>query len=224
LRIKLLKLILSVFIVSSIWSVGKVSYADQGDVHLGESVLLDESIGDERLKCLRSLAETTIDMLIATRSVIAKNQELINRDPISGNYYFKGFVPAVVGSQVANDFSLITGHNLKQTSLKLRNTSNSPDEWERKVLKNLELARPSKGIGFGEIMEIDDKKIYRYMKPIYIERACLECHGVKENIRPVIRQFLERRYPYDQAYDYKEGDFRGGISITISLERLGLEK
>jgi hypothetical protein len=202
LRIKLLKLILSILIVNSIWSIDKVSYAEQGDAHSGQPVLLDESVGDKRLKCLRSLAETTIDMLIATRGVIAKNQELINRDPISGNYYFKGFVPAVVGSQVANDFSLITGHNLKQTSLKLRNPSNAPDEWEMKVLKKLALAKSSRDVGFGALLEIDDKEIYRYMKPIYIERACLECHGVKENIRPAIRQFLEKRYPHDQAYDY----------------------
>ena len=219
-RIKLLKLILPILIVSLIWSVDRVSYADQSDVQP------DESVGSKckHEKCLRSLAETTINMLIATRSVIAKNQELINRDPTTGNYYFKGFVPAVVGSQIANDFSLITGHNLKQTSLKLRNSSNAPDEWEEEVLKKLASAEPSSDVGFGELLEIDDKKIYRYMKPIYVERACLDCHGVKKDIRPAIRQFSERRYPHDQAYDYKEGDFRGGISITISLKHLSLEK
>ena len=222
--IKLLKLILSVFIVNSLWGIDRVSYADQDAVRPGESVWLSESIECKHVKYLRSLAETTIDILIATRGVIAKNQELINRDPISGNYYFKGFVPAVVGSQVANDFSLITGHYLKQTSLKLRNSSNAPDEWEKKVLKKLELAGHSGNAGFGEILEVDDKEIYRYMKPIYVESACLECHGEKEKIRPAIKQFLEMRYPHDEAYGYKEGDFRGGISITISLERLGSEK
>jgi hypothetical protein len=224
LRIKLLKLILSVLIVSSIWSIDRVSYAEQGDVNPGESDWLSEGIGCRHVKCLRSLAGTTIDVLIATRGVIAKNQDLINRDPISGNYYFKGFVPAVAGSQIANDFSLTTGHKLKQTSLRLRNSSNAPDEWEKEVLKKLELAGPSKDVGFGEILEVDDKEIYRYMKPIYVESACLECHGEREKILPEIRQFLERRYPHDEAYDYKEGDFRGGISITISLEHLGLEK
>ncbi len=72
-------------------------------------------------------------MSIAARNVIAKNQELINRDPISGNYYFKGFVPAVVGTQIANDFTLVTGYKLKQTSLRLRNPANAPDEWGKKV-------------------------------------------------------------------------------------------
>ncbi|MFQ5714307.1 MAG: DUF3365 domain-containing protein [Candidatus Scalinduaceae bacterium] len=183
-----------------------------------DRISLAEDIEYKHVKCLQSVAETAIDMLIATRNVIAKNQELINRDPITGNYYFKGFVPAVVGSQVANDFSLMTGHKLKQTSLKLRNQANAPDEWEKKVLKKLQSSAYSKGVGFGETLETENKKIYRYMKPIYAERACLECHGEKDTIKPAIRQFLERKYPSDQAFGYKEGDIRGGISIIISLE------
>ncbi len=172
----------------------------------------------DHMKCLQTLADTTIDMLIATRSVIAKNQDLINMDPISGNYYFKGFVPAMVGSEVANDFSLMTGHKLKQTSLKLRNPDNAPDEWEEKVLKLFEASEYPKGSGFGEHLVSDDKKIYRYMKPIYVEKACLECHSTKEKLRPEIREFLDERYPYDHAYGYQEGDVRGGISITVSFE------
>ena len=61
------------------------------------------------IECLQKMADSTINMLVATRSVIAKNQDLINIDPVTGNYYFKGFVPALVGSEIANDFSLITG-------------------------------------------------------------------------------------------------------------------
>ena len=186
-----------------------------------KQVEMTEIVEDEHVKCLQKVAETAIDVLIATRGVIAKNQELINKDPATGNYTFKGFVPAVAGSQVANDFSLITGHRLKQTSLKLRNLSNAPDEWEKKVLKFMGSSEYPKGVGFGEILETGGKKIYRYMKPIYIEKACLQCHGEKEKILPAIKQFLERRYPYDEAFGYKEGDIRGGISIVILLETLG---
>ncbi len=184
----------------------------------------DDIVRPKHMKCLQELAETTIDMLIASRGVIARNQELINRDPATGNYSFKGFVPAVSGSQIANSFSLMTGHRLKQTSLKIRNPSNAPDEWERKALKLFGSSEYPKDVGFGEILRINDKKIYRYMKPIYIEKACLQCHGEREKIRPEIRQFLEMRYPYDEAFGYKEGDLRGRISIIISLERLGIEK
>jgi hypothetical protein len=179
---------------------------------------------DAHMKCLQVVAETTIEMLIASRSVIAKNQELINRDPATGNYSMKGFVPAVVGSQIANDFSLMTGHKLKQTSLKVRNPSNSPDNWERKVLKLLGSPEHPEGSGFGEMIEVDGKKNFRFMKPIYVDKGCLPCHGKKREIRPEIRQFLESKYPFDQAFGYKEGELRGGISITISLEKSGLDK
>ncbi|MFQ5963510.1 MAG: DUF3365 domain-containing protein [Candidatus Scalinduaceae bacterium] len=222
---KLLKSMISMLVVMiSTCSINNLNFAGQNDVDVltqahpsGENV----NLKDEHIKCLQKLAETAIDVLIATRSVIAKNQELINRDPATGNYIIKGFVPAVVGSQVANDFSLMTGHRLKQTSLKVRNPSNAPDEWEKNVLKLLKSSEYSKHVGFGEILETNGKKIYRYMKPIYVDIGCLQCHGKKEEIRPSIRQFLEKNYPYDQAFGYKEGDFRSGISITVSLERLG---
>ncbi len=186
-------------------------------------VRVAENIEDEHMKCSQKLAETAIDMLIASRGVIAKNQELINRDPVTGKYTFKGLVPAVVGSQVANDFSLMTGHKMKQTSLNVRNPSNAPDEWEKKALKFFESSEYSRGVGFGEILETNGRKIYRYMKPIYVEVACLQCHGERESTRPGIRQFLEMRYPNDQAFGNKEGDLRGGISIIISLKHIDLD-
>lgn len=169
------------------------------------------------------MAEATIDMLIASRNVIAKNQELINTDPITGNYYFKGFVPALIGTEIANDFSLMTDYKLKQSSLKIRNPSNAPDEWERKILESYKLKERQKANSFGEIQEKGGKKIYRYLKPSFIEKPCLACHGAKEKIRPEIRSFLEKRYPNDKALEYKEGELRGGISIIIPLEDLDLE-
>ena len=74
------KLIKSSFIilvlVSSICITGiKYNYAENKEI--------------DRLECLQKLADSTINMLVATRSVIAKNQDLINIDPLTGNYYFK---------------------------------------------------------------------------------------------------------------------------------------
>ena len=168
---------------------------------------------------LEKIAQIITDLLSVARNVIAKNQELINRDPKTGNYYFKGFVPTVVGTEIANDFSLLTGWKLKQTSLKLRNPSNAPDEWEEKVLHSFENTEGSKAISFGEIVELHGQKIYRYMKPIYVNKTCLECHGEKQKLKPTIKQFMTRKYPHDQAFGYKEGDIRGGISIAIPIEQ-----
>lgn len=197
------------------------SFAHPRSNELPENI--SQNTEDQQIKHLQKLAEIAINMLIATRNVITKNQELINNDPVSGNYYFKGFVPAVVGSEVANDFSLMTGYKLKQTSLKIRNPSNAPDEWERKILESYKLKERQKANSFGEIQEAGGRKIYRYLKPLFIEKPCLACHGAKEKIRPEIRDFLEKRYPNDKALGYKEGELRGGISIIIPMEDLDLE-
>ncbi|KAA3597803.1 MAG: DUF3365 domain-containing protein [Candidatus Scalindua sp. AMX11] len=168
---------------------------------------------------LHKFARIITDLLSVTRNIVAKNQELINRDPTTGNYYFKGFVPAVVGSDIANDFSLLTGWKLKQTSLKVRNPSNAPDGWEEKVLKSFETMEGTKAVSFGEIVEINGQTTYRYMKPIYVNKPCLECHGDKRKLKPAIKKFMTKRYPHDQAYGYKEGDIRGGISIIIPIDQ-----
>ncbi|MHC4270271.1 MAG: Tll0287-like domain-containing protein [Planctomycetota bacterium] len=214
--IKLVCLIVAVLLVCC--TNNKISFGQQNDSGI------TENIEDKHIKCLQQIANTTIDMLIASRSVIAKNQDLINRDPATGNYTFKGFVPLVAGSQIVNDFSLMTGHKLKQTSLKLRNPSNAPDKWEKNILELFSSSKYPKGEGFGEMIGANVKKVYRYMQPIYVDTACIQCHGNKEAVRPEIMQFLKRKYPHDQALGYKEGDLRGGISITLLPERLKFEK
>jgi methyl-accepting chemotaxis protein len=217
---KLPKSISTIFVIIILCNVSVPGLSHAGQDNIDTNINME----DEHTVCLQTLAETTIDVLIATRGVIAKNQELINRDPTTGNYYVKGFVPAVAGSQVANDFSLMTGHRLKQTSLKIRNPSNAPDEWEKKVLNLMEAPEYSHGKGFGETMKTNGNKTYRYMKPIYVEVACLQCHGNEEKVKPAIRLFLKRKYPLDEAFGYKEGDLRGGISLTVSLKNIGIGK
>jgi hypothetical protein len=181
-----------------------------------EKDVMSETTNIDYMKCSHT-AEKLAELLITIRNVVAKNQELINRDPVTGNYVFKDFVPAKVGSEVANDFSLKTGYRMKQTSLKLRNPNNQADEWEEKTLKAFESEKYTKNVGYGEIIRKGSKQIYRYMKPIYIETACLQCHGKKDQIQIEIMQFLIRRYPFDNAFGYKEGELRGGISIVIPL-------
>ncbi len=207
-----------------------INFADQSDIDLPdkydhfnkndlpsyEKDVMPETINNDYMKCSHT-AEKLAELLITVRNVIAKNQELINRDPLTGNYIFKDFVPAKVGSEVANDFSLTTGYRMKQTSLRVRNPNNKADEWEEKTLKLFKSGKYTKNVGYGEVIQKGSKKIYRYMKPIYVEKACLQCHGKKDQIRMEIMQFLSMRYPYDDSFGYKEGELRGGISIVIPI-------
>jgi diguanylate cyclase (GGDEF)-like protein len=88
-------------------------------------------------------------------------------------------------------------HNLQGhiTSLNPIRPGNYPDSWERKALNSFER-------GIKEISSIEmtsGKEYFRFMRPLVTEKSCLKCH---------------------EFQGYKEGDIRGGISLSIPMEPL----
>lgn len=49
---------------------------------------------------------------------------------------------------------------------------------------------------------------------ITVDRACLACHGAKEE-RPA---FVKENYPGDRAYGFEVGDLRGAYSVFVPLD------
>lgn len=79
------------------------------------------------------------------------------------------------------------------TSLNPIRPANKADAWESKALNLFE-------DGIKEFYEIDTAKglsTFRYMAPFVTEKACLKCHAEQ---------------------GYKEGDIRGGISISVPFD------
>ncbi len=81
------------------------------------------------------------------------------------------------------------------TSLNPIRPGNYPDSWEREALKSFE--RGIKEAGSVEIRS--GKEYFRFMRPLVTEKSCLKCHEIQ---------------------GYKEGDIRGGISVSIPMEPL----
>jgi PAS domain S-box-containing protein len=78
------------------------------------------------------------------------------------------------------------------TSLRPVRPENRPDAWETAALRAFE-----EGVAeFSSIESMDDQEYLRLMRPFVTEKACLKCHAV---------------------HDYKEGDIRGGISVSVPL-------
>ncbi len=153
------------------------------------------------------LPEGTMDilktLLAGSKKVCEDNQVLINTPGIG----FKGFIPASYGRQLGDYFKAKTGITLKQTTLPstLRNTYNRPDDFEIQVLKDMISGKYKKG-------EIVAKKVgdkLRLMRPIYIKKACLPCHGTPKGAIDIAGRKKE---------GYKLGDLRGAISVTIPLK------
>lgn len=168
------------------------------------------------------------NMLLSARLILARNLDVISTHgarmgrplPETAPTSFKGLVPAVFGRLIADEFTARTGVTVKQTTLGKgqygpRNLYNTPDSWEKAVIERFNSSSYPRGIGFGEFttLEGDQKLVYRYMLPVYVDRGCLKCHGDPAN-SPTGDGRDMAGYPME---GYKEGEVRGGISVIIHV-------
>jgi len=154
------------------------------------------------------IAHILAALLQGGRVTIAKSQGLINTEA-DGSKKLKRFIPAVFGKLTADRFKQKTGVAVKQTTLGkgkygARNSFNKPDKWEAKSLKTIAAKGWNRNQGVGEVVGGS----YRYIKPVYIKKACLGCHGVP----------IGQPGPYGHPKEgYEVGDVRGGISVNLGL-------
>jgi len=82
------------------------------------------------------------------------------------------------------------GFSFHITSLQLLNPANAPDPWETDALLSFEKGKREKV----ETTAMGGARVYRLMRPLYVEASCLTCHA-------------------EQGYTL--GDVRGGVSVTL---------
>ncbi len=100
--------------------------------------------------------------------------------------------PAIMTRELSEIANTQEGYRFRITSLKPKNPSNAPDDFERRSLTAFEA-------GLTELWEIETNNTaneFRYMGALRTEASCLQCHA-------------------DQGYE--EGDIRGGISVSYKI-------
>lgn len=128
-------------------------------------------------------AKTLFEMILITRQWVAEN-----RDDVKP-------VPAVVTKELSKYAGVMSRFRFHITSTTLINPENAPDEFEKRALSALASGRAE----YDETVTEDKAKIYRYMAPLYMNEACMECHIYQ---------------------GFKVGDLRGGISIAVPLDEI----
>jgi hypothetical protein len=99
--------------------------------------------------------------------------------------------PAYMTKQIGKIASEKNEVGFHITSDKPINPKNVPDPWEVAGLNLLS----SQHQEHHELVESETgKRVFRYMAPLWVEQECLQCHAKQ---------------------GYKEGDMRGGISVSI---------
>ena len=119
--------------------------------------------------------------------------KVVIRDQEEQQYTLKN--PALITreiSELANQKGLFRFHI---TSLKPLNPNNAADSFEQAALNKFS----SNVKEFTTFETKDNEVFYRYMAPLVTEKSCLTCHSHQ---------------------GYKEGDIRGGISVTISATEI----
>jgi signal transduction histidine kinase len=119
------------------------------------------------------------------------------KDPLMTDREGRRFVrenPAMVTKQLSKYAQKDKLYSFHITSLKLMNPENAPDAFEKAALLEFDEKKTGEA---STIEKIDNADFFRYIAPLYVEQACLECH-------------------HDQGY--RIGDVRGAISITVPME------
>lgn len=119
------------------------------------------------------------------------NRDIMTSDGLSLTLVNPAYMTRQV-NELAREMNDFQGHI---TSLNPIRPENLPDPWEAEVLKAFERGTKESV----SIEMVSGKEYFRFMRPFVTEKACLKCHAVQ---------------------GYKEGDIRGGISVSIPMEPL----
>lgn len=119
--------------------------------------------------------------------------------------------------ELAKAASAESGWAIRRVSLKNRNPKAVPDAWERAALEDFD-RRAAGGenpatIEKAEIVVVEGKETYRYMKALPVQPMCVACHGTAEQLTPAVKEKLKALYPDDKGVGYSPGQIRGAMTL-----------
>jgi hypothetical protein len=163
-------------------------------------------------------AETKKAVLPVVPKVVAAMQEAVAEKGVAGAIpVCKELAPELIKAKRQE-----TGWDIRRVSLKTRNAERgTPDLWEVRQLADFNI-RAANGekidtMEKSEIVSIDGKQVFRYMKALPVGDVCLKCHGAVEGMDAGLKAKLAESYPHDQATGYSKGQIRGALTVKRPL-------
>lgn len=163
-------------------------------------------------------AQTKQTVLPVVPKVVAAMQEAVAEKGVAGAIpVCKEQAPALI-----QDKRRETGWEIRRVSLKTRNAERgTPDLWEARQLAdfNIRAANGEKPdtLEKAEIVSIDGKPVFRYMKALPVGDVCMYCHGPADSLEADLKARLAEHYPKDQATGYAKGQIRGALTVKRPL-------
>ena len=126
--------------------------------------------------------------------------------------------PAMVTKQLSQYAQKDKLYSFHITSLKLMNPENAPDDFEKSALRAFDEKKLQE---LAKVEKIAGSHYYRYIAPLYVEDACLECHAKQGYVVGDIRGAISITVPIDYAFTVISSDRRnmifGGILMVAVL-------
>lgn len=170
---------------------------------------------DSATAAIRRLGERTIDH--AGSSLLAEVRRVLGTTTPAlgiGMLHLKDYkLPAPVPGQ-----PVVTA--VRRTSLRIRNPANSPDAADLAALERIqnELSNgdPVESLLVQRVALPGQPPEWRVYRPLVALKQCLECHGTAGTLAPGVPDTLQVFYPADRAVDYRAGEWRGLIRVSIA--------
>ena len=106
--------------------------------------------------------------------------------------------PAFMTRMISEIAKELGGVNFHITSLKPIRPANKPTPWESESLTQFETIKLKEAHRY--LNQDDGSRTFQYMAPLIAKAVCLKCHA---------------------KHGYREGDIRGGISVTLPPQKNG---
>jgi hypothetical protein len=163
------------------------------------------------------------DLLVARQAALGFDvryrMEILDRlerdeDPVAVYMFYRDHVPGY-----AKEISDRLGLEFSRVSMRPRNPLNSADDWEREQFAQFEFwretGRDPTVMESAAIVEEDGRKLFRWIRPLIADEACMACHG--DELDPRLLKLLAQEYPLDEATGYYETEILGAYSATKVL-------
>lgn len=174
-------------------------------IDLYKSTLIEEKINQAR---------TLILSAESVRHFVAKQQEAgIYKDTLLNVNDVLLTVPIFAAMQTAREKAKELNVEFKVPKFNPRNPDNTPDEFEKVILKKFERTNQK------EIFEMDktSNKI-RFFRPVKLTHECLRCHGDPDKSLEYWGRSDGKDITGSQMEDWKVGEIHGAFEILVSME------
>lgn len=167
--------------------------------------LASHALADGGHEAIKKKAAAAAVEVIVMRSTLARNfvaaQSNITEDTVL----------SVCNAVSRESETIMKRDNLKirYAAVKYRDPANKATPAETAQLESFDKDRSLKH-RWDEV-KADGKEYLRYSRPIFIEKACLICHGARDK-RP---DAIAKLYPDDKAYDFELGNLRGMVEVLV---------